>query len=370
MNTSKILIIDDDPSMLEILSTIIQKKDNYACTLANSALKGLELANTLQPDIVILDITMPGMNGYEVCREIKKQKNTKDIPVIFLTASNDVRAKIAAFECGASDYIGKPFEPAEVIARIKAHIDLRKSQQENLKYHKILYKTRHLASLTSMVAGFSHNFNNLLSIISSQLQLLKKDATCINTVYDKVDKTIERITQLIERLMIFSEAKEATYQKINVNPILKNILDMFSEKVASRIHIHSDIDNTTLYIMANVDKFWKMMDNLLINACESIEGKGDIYISTGRENIELQNKNTQCVYIEVKDTGKGISPENLPKVFDPFFSTKFTVGVGLGLTMCHALMQRWEGSIVIESIEGESTTVRLYFKECENDKKV
>ena len=366
MNEAQILLIDDDTHMLEILQTIIKGKTSYRCATVTSGDAGIKFAQDMQPDLIILDINMPEMDGFQLCRQLKQEKTTREIPVIFLTGRSDTKSKVRAFESGAADYISKPFDADEVIARIKAHIELKRTQEENVKYLKALYQTRYLGGLATMVQGFAHNFNNLMTIVSGQVQLLQK-VTQQNreseAIAQKIHQTIQRITDLIQRLQVFSAAKEHSYQPLKVNTVLDKIIQSFEVGLPEQIKIHKDFQEDLPDINVNLDLFWQVVINLLTNAYESLPGTGEIFVASRIETYTtpLAVRPQSYICLEIRDTGKGIKKEDIERVYEPFFTSKCNVGVGLGLSMAYALMKRWNGSIQMQSQPGKGTTVKLCF---------
>ncbi|NIN33602.1 MAG: response regulator, partial [Gammaproteobacteria bacterium] len=162
-NKAIILIVDDNPQNLKVLGNIL-REDGYVPVVAQNGPQALEFVQREKPDLILLDIMMPEMDGYEVCKKLKKDKDAKDIPVIFLTAKTETKDLLLAFEVGGVDYVTKPFNSVELLLRVKTHIDLKKAEAELLKSVK-------LETVGILSAGIAHDFNNLLSVIMGNLSM-------------------------------------------------------------------------------------------------------------------------------------------------------------------------------------------------------
>ncbi len=153
---SSVLIIDDNIQNLQVLSEILRSR-NYKVAMAKDGLRGLKFAETKNPDIILLDIIMPGMDGFEVCRQLKSKNNTKDMPVIFISALNETEDIVKSFQAGGADYVTKPFQGEEVLARVEAHLNLRKLQknlqEKNAQLKEALKKVKTLKGLIPICAN-------------------------------------------------------------------------------------------------------------------------------------------------------------------------------------------------------------------------
>ncbi len=366
MSRAKILVIDDEQEMLEMLQHLIKNKMQSDCILCASGKEAIESARKEKLDLIILDIQMPGMDGYEVCNILKQIENTKKIPVLFLTARTDMASKIKAFEYGAVDYISKPFFPEEAIARIFVHLRLKKSQEENLRYMEELYQLRYLDAMGSMVQGFSHNFNNLLTILCNQIELLKKISLQDNQqkIFMNLGQTIERMTDLLQRLQFFAASPVKNCEPIDFTNSLEKIMENFSLHFPQNIKMESFLGHESIKVQMPFVLLQHIVFSLLANSVEAIDsspGVIKITFSNVYEKFSDTSEGKEWICLCIQDNGKGISQENQKHLFEPFFTTKNTVCAGLGLCVTYAIMKKYNGNIKIESIENQGTKARLYF---------
>jgi DNA-binding response OmpR family regulator len=166
-----VLIVDDNLINIKLLAKSLTK-ENYRVLEAKNGNDGYNLAVSEKPDLILLDIMMPVKDGYEVCEMLKANEEIKDIPVIFITAMTETTDKVRGLSLGAVDYITKPFNSAEVLARVKKQLNLRRMHEENISYQKVLMEAQKIASLGILAEGMAHNFNNLLSVIFCYSEIL------------------------------------------------------------------------------------------------------------------------------------------------------------------------------------------------------
>lgn len=209
-----ILIVDDNPANRKMLD-ILLKKDGYETQTLEDGNNILEVVNTIKPQLILLDIMMPGMDGYQVCEELKASKKTRDIPVIFLTAKSESEAIVKGFQVGASDYVTKPFKPVELLARVKTHLQLRQSFEDLKESQKRITELETRNSILAMAGTANHEINQPLTVISGNLYLLeqflaKKKVSSDQQKYIKeINRGVERIKEILER---YRNAVELRYQ--------------------------------------------------------------------------------------------------------------------------------------------------------------
>lgn len=175
-----ILIVDDTPENLQFLGVLL-KRINYIIIEAKNGIQALELADKVNPDLILLDIMMPEMNGFEVCDSLKQNPKTKDIPVIFLTGKTEPKSVVKAFETGAVDYVTKPFTPTELLARVKTHLELRRSKkelEEALKAIKVLQGIIPICSSCKKIRDDSGYWNQLEAFIEKHSDALFSHGIC------------------------------------------------------------------------------------------------------------------------------------------------------------------------------------------------
>ena len=463
-NRANILVVDDTPENLRLLAGILSEKGYQVRPVPNGKL-ALSAAQKMPPDLVLLDIMMPEMDGYQVCQQLKDYEATKDIPVIFISAINDVMDKVKAFGVGGVDFITKPFQVEEVLARIETHLkicSLQQSLQEKNQdlataIHQLQTAQEHLiqsekmAALGQLIAGIAHEINTPLGIIGSSIdniaifwddnlekmpqffqqlsgesqsyflsllyrathqqtlftskekrkfkqQLIGElmaegvaeadeiaDTLVDMEIYDNIESflplfklpdwelilntayqfsSFKRSISLIQRAtaksgkVVFAlksyahfDSKEQKVQA-NLNEGIETVLTLYQNQLKKGIEvvkIFGDLPKIVCY----PDDLNQVWTNLIHNALQAMDYKGVLTIETQQQEGNIVMKFT--------DNGTGIPPEIIPKIFQPFFTTKSAgEGSGLGLDIVIKIVEKHEGKVAVESVPGNTTfTVSL-----------
>ncbi|MEQ8224031.1 MAG: response regulator [Candidatus Eremiobacterota bacterium] len=363
-----VLIVDDNLINIKLLAKSLLK-ESYRVLEAKNGNEGYNLAVSEKPDLILLDIMMPVKDGYEVCEMLKANEEIKDIPVIFITAMTETTDKVRGLSLGAVDYITKPFNSAEVLARVKTQLNLRRMHEENISYQKVLMEAQKIASLGILAEGMAHNFNNLLSVIFCYSEILHSTIEGREKEYvEKIMNSTTRMKYLIKQLLDFAENKKVMPVNLEIQNFLEKVVEFFSESYPKEpvIEIELNIENSEEKIFGDGKLLFQSFLNILINAREAMEHGGKITIKTCRTAVPeiLKSKISKLhdiyVCISIADTGKGIKEDDLENIFLPFFTTKNTVGVGLGLSTSYGIIKNHEGIIGAESIYGQGSSFHIY----------
>lgn len=382
----KVLIVDDSPIMLSTVSKLL-KEEGYAVLSANSGKEALEIIKDNVPDLFLLDIMMPDMDGYELCGKLKENPEYKDIPVMFITALDSTDDIVKGFNVGAVDYISKPFHKEEVIARVGTHIKLHKALSENQLYaHEMeslaeerasaLVHSERLATLGALSAGIAHEINNPTGVISGNLQMIERILPelmdFINHHFDEESKSSKKMVFVVKELpSIIKDSRSAVDRVLRIIKHMKEFsfkgsgdgggqyaeADLF-ERVESALeicrnalkyHVTVNIEKPKDFPMLEMDgqKIEQVLVNLFVNAAHATkeQGAGTLTI---RGKIEGENA---LLYVE--DDGSGIPENILEKIWDPFFTSKPKgVGTGLGLSIGKGIIEEHHGSLSVENIKG------------------
>ena len=349
-----ILIVDDLPKNLQILGTLLRKTD---CELAfaTDGQQALDTVKRVIPDLILLDIMMPGMDGFEVCRRLKSNEKTKDIPVIFLTAYNNPDDITKSFELGAVDYITKPIHPSKLLASVNTHISLKKTKNE---------LREQLNSKSKILSIISHDLHGSLGIILSFIQVLHKNRKEFSE--EEIDEILENISSsaknslgLLENLLAWarSQSGRIKFSPVKVNPdkLISDVLKTFREAAKKKqIEMSSDINIKN--IKADKDMLLLIFRNLVSNAIKFTPAGGKVSIDAIQQN--------NSVTFSVKDNGIGMDNAKVEKLFKigeniSTHGTDMELGNGLGLILCKEFIKYHKGQIKIESKPDEGTTVRV-----------
>jgi two-component system sensor histidine kinase/response regulator len=349
---SNILLVDDIPDNLRVLGGILKEEGYKIRPVLNGEL-ALQVAEKEKPDLILLDIMMPGMDGYEVCRKLKQNPGLKDIPVIFISALNDTNDLVKAFESGGVDYITKPFQAAEVSVRVATH--LRICQQNNELRELNATKDKFFSIIAHDLRGPIGNMLSISEMISEKGQVDE------DTLYSflEMQKELSKDTiQLLENLLIWARSNtnriEFEPELLDLNQLIKECIEGVNIQSINKNIVISDSSPVKCQLFADENMIRLIMRNLLSNAIKFTPNGGQISISTNLNSDD-------SIVISVKDTGIGIPPEMLPKLFhidvnNKRYGTDGETSNGLGLMLCKEFVEKHSGKIWAESEEEKGST--------------
>jgi two-component system sensor histidine kinase/response regulator len=350
-----ILIVDDNPTNVQLLSVMLKERGGYKVRAALSGKLALQAARNNPPDLILLDIYMPGMNGYEVCEQLKADEATRGIPVIFISALNETVDKVRAFEAGGVDYITKPFQFKEFEARVHTHLELRRQRRELQQSYAQLREAERLRD--NLVHMIAHDLRNSLTAISGYFELIMlsdgKVLSQKSTGY--VRKGADSIYTLVGIIntMLDVNRMEAGAMKPNLAPcdlvgVAKKVLsDM--EAVLGKTELILDLPVQHEIVKADRELIIRVLQNLVVNALKAIPAGGWVRVGVAFSGSSVR--------VTVSDNGAGISPEYRQKIFDKFGKVEAGPGAGkystgLGLTFCKLAVEAHGGRIGVESEVG------------------
>lgn len=354
-----ILVIDDEPVNIQLLRRKLEWEGLEVLSARNGQ-EGLELAKAKTPDLILLDIMMPGMDGFEVCQKLREDENTKSIPVIFVTAQNSKQGKLEGLQAGAVDYITKPIDLDETTARIRAQLNYLAINQENVELTKRLGESRRAASIGALTQGIAHNLNNLLGVVMGYLELAKanhKDAEKVLHNLNRVEGAANRIVSIIKQLSTVAFTTKLSLHSLPIDKLLQNSVERANEVANGKIAVTIENQLEGKSIRTNIEAFEDALSKLILNAWESYE-------ETKKKErpiwIRVRNSDDQKnVVFQVVDEGGGIDSEVEDNMFEPFVSTKNTVGVGMGLTIARHAIRTLGGEIQIRENESGGVTAEF-----------
>ena len=365
--TSKdnVLIVDDVPENIQVISGILYQK-GINLFIAQSGREALTIVARKPPDLVLLDIMMPEMDGFEVCVHLKKNPVTKDIPIIFLTAKNQPDDIVKGFEVGAVDYVTKPFNPAELLSRVFTQLELKKSRDLiTTQNQQLAEQNSALQELNatkdkffSIIAHDLKNPFNTLLILSELLknELKKYSPEDIEKYAQRIYQASERGYTLLENLLEWSRSQTGRMifhpQNTNLKEIITESIGVLESHAKNKqITIHSEI-SADMLIFVDKNSVKTVIRNLLSNAVKYTERGGKVTIRAKDAEAWLE--------ITISDTGVGIKEEHLADLFriDSYHATVGTAqerGTGLGLILCKEFVEKHGGKIWVESKVGNGS---------------
>ncbi len=358
MPAPKILVVDDQPINVQLLKRKLER-ENLQILPAYSGQEALEVVKVDKPDLILLDVMMPDMDGIEVCQRLQASEDTRSIPVIFITARSSKEGKLEGLGVGAVDYITKPIDLDETLARVQTQLRFVAINREMVDLQRRLAEARRAATIGAVTQGIAHNLNNLLGVVIGYLDLIKvahdKPDQVLRNV-DHVEQAVQRIVSIIKQLSSLVTKTRLPSQKFKLSRLLSGAIERYHDefKISQPVVIDNPLGD--LEVDTHVEVIEDVISKVLINAWEAYEPKPpEERIITIRTAVIERAPEGKMVQIRVEDQGKGIDPEIRDHMFEPFISSKHTVGVGMGLTVArHSLRNMW-GDLTLEDRPGGGT---------------
>ncbi|MCV3215401.1 hybrid sensor histidine kinase/response regulator [Plectonema radiosum NIES-515] len=400
-----ILVVDDTPTNLQVLFDLLSEQ-GYRVAIAKNGETALQRLQLSQPNLILLDVMMPGIDGFETCQRLKVNPAARDIPVIFMSALSDSVDKVKGLSLGAVDYITKPIQHEEVLARIRVHLQLRNATRmmeqrtnevnqalENLKQAQLhLVQGEKMAALGQLVAGIAHEINNPVNFIHGNLTYVKQytqDLLEFVQLYQKhypnpVDEIRKRAKDLDLEFLQGDLVKILGSMAMGSDRIRDLVLSLrnfsrLDESELKPVDIHAGIDSTLVILQhrlkgrpdfpaIEIIKDYKQLPevecypsqlnqvfmNILSNAIDALEESA---IASPTITIRTSAIDTNWVTVCIADNGVGIPEPIRSKLFDPFFTTKpVGKGTGLGLSISYQIVtEKHGGNIECHSTAGQGT---------------
>ncbi len=357
----KILIVDDVSKNIQLIANLL--KETYDLAFALDGKQAVSQALNNEFDLILLDIMMPEMDGFQVCELLKNEEKTKDTPIIFLTAKTDTESITRGFELGGVDYITKPFNALELKARVKTHLQLKKSREA------LMEKNRALEEMNTVKDKFfsivSHDlkspFNTFLSLV--RLMEMSYDEfdeeerkDCLESISTHSEKLYKLLNNLLQWSMHQKGEMKVCPEKLFLESIVRENLSLYKESVErKKLQVKVRIEEG-LYVVGDPDMMDTVFRNFLSNAIKFSNQRGLLIVTGKGQNGKVE--------ISIEDTGIGIREEQISNLFrlDQVRTTKGTemeLGTGLGLILCDEFVRFHQGEINVESEKGKGTKVHV-----------
>ncbi|MDX9746889.1 MAG: hybrid sensor histidine kinase/response regulator [Paludibacter sp.] len=349
-----ILIADDAPANLKVLSEIL-RLEGYKVRPVLNGTQALEAAELMEPDLILLDIMMPDINGYEVCKQLKSNPKLKEIPVIFISALSDTDSVIQAFAVGGVDYVTKPFKAEEVKVRVSTHLKIRMQSKELQQLNTT--KDKLFSIISHDLRGPFGNFSQVLDLLSEDLEF--SDPVKMR-LFDELRTTSKSVMYLLDNLLNWSRSQS---KRLSIDPqdVIINLAVMESirllKPVANAKNISLDFLADNVYtVFVDTNSLSLIFRNLVSNAIKFTNPGGKIVVS-----VALDEKDSSMVRVSVTDNGIGMNEEVVARLFRQgqhftTYGTNNEKGSGLGLLLVNDFVAYNHGVLSVESKEGEGTT--------------
>jgi two-component system, sensor histidine kinase and response regulator len=355
MLSNKILMIDDEPLNLKITAMLLKGIQSAGIITATSGPEGLEKARSEKPDLILLDIMMPGMDGFEFLRQQHNDPICKDIPVIVISSIDDMDSIVRCIEFGAVDYLVKPFNATLLKARIDTTLDKKYALDRERKLHNELSES--LVALKKaeemrdfLVHTIVHDLNNYLSGLAGMVDVAKMTPDAFISNLPLIENSITKMTGMIQLMLEVSKLESGTFsatlESSDIIPLIRNeIVPLRTVARKSEISIIEKFTCNKVCCMVDHNLFGRILQNLLGNALKYAPQNSVVSVS-----VMVDKKD---VVVSISDTGKGIPDIYKEKIFEKFFQVEerksnLKFGVGMGLAFCRLAIKAMNGRIWIE----------------------
>jgi signal transduction histidine kinase len=389
----RILVVDDSETIRALVATLLGPE--YECLSVASGAEALARAGSFAPDVIVSDVLMPGMDGYELCRRVRADPVLGTVPFVLLTCVTDNDSRAHGLEVGADDYLFKPIRRRELLARVGSLLrlhrtmgdleqrtrELEDSNRTLAEMQSSLVRAEKLATVGTLVAGVAHEMNNPLSYIKSgassveeilvQIEAAVSEAIAaapdgrrsalragcagaleeLRTIVGEMAQGANRLARIASDLRTFAEGERAPAEEVDVAAEVERAwrLARFKSDSPPQLILESDGVGPVHSVRQLLSQ---VLVNVLRNAMEAAGASGRVFVKLGHTE--------NGVRVEIRDTGAGILPEHQPRIFDPFFTTKPGQATGLGLSVAYGIVRSLGGRIDAASAPGEGATFRIF----------
>lgn len=354
-NQNKVLVVDDNPNTLSLLFDALEEAQ-FKVLIAEDGKSVLKRIKYLKPDIILLDVMMPEMDGFETCQHLKANEYSKNIPIIFMTALTETVDKVKGFEIGAVDYITKPIQIDEVLVRLKTHLTIHNLQNQLIQQNEELKKSKQLAesanhAKSAFLANMSHELRTPLNGILGYAQLLKREKTVKNEQgLDIIQRSGEHLLTLINDILDLSKIEagklEINPDKLHLSNFLSDIAFLFQMRATQKAieFVYEAVSDLPNLVYADEKRLRQILLNLISNAIK--------FTKQGQVRLTVKYQAARF-HFEIEDSGAGIAADELDDIFSPFKQvgkqSKQIEGTGLGLAITKTLIEMMNGKLEVTS---------------------
>ncbi len=354
----KILIVDDVVSNVLLLKILLTNEKFQVCT-ANCGNMCIEQAKAEKPDLILLDVMMPDISGFDTAVILKKDPELKDIPIIFLTALNSPADLVKGFQVGASDFLSKPFNKEELLVRVMHQIALVDAKRTIQRQNRELLAT--ITNRDKMYSVIAHDLRSPMASIRMVLNLVVASTSPelvgpeLFELLDKANKESEEVHDLLDNLLKWTKSQtgrlSVVMQDLDLNDIIPGVVDIF-EMIAATKKIHLSYSGSSVIVRADNDMLKTIVRNFMSNAVKFSPENSTIEIAVTTPDADFAK-------ISVSDHGVGIAADRIGSIFhkgETTYGTGGEEGSGLGLQLCQDFARKIGGDVMVESAEGQGST--------------
>ena len=351
-----LLLVDDEVINIDIL--IEDLGEDFAVRVATDGAAALESVKKALPDLILLDVMMPGMDGFEVCHRLKADPASRDVPIIFLTALNETSSKLRGFSVGGADYVTKPFQFKEVRARIEAHLELHRQRRELQRSYDKLRELEQLRD--SLVHMIVHDMRTPLAIVLGYLELAGKEpmeksvANYICRAMSSTETLMEMVSTLLDVSKMEAGQMTLEFSEVDLGTLVSETIQMV-EPLKEQRSLAFTPSGEMAPFKGDMGLIRRILQNLIGNALKFTDRDNGVI------TVRVESAAENMVRVSIVDNGHGIAPEYHEKVFDKFCQVAARkqgqrYSTGLGLTFCKLAVETLGGRIGLESEVGKGST--------------
>ena len=353
-----VLVVDDVERNLQMVGAILAE-ERYETLFATDGPRALALIEERLPDLVLLDLRMPGMDGLEVCRRLKTHPQAMDIPVIFLTAANEIELAAEVLAEGAVDFIAKPFHAPELLARVRTHMELKQTRDELRKI---------IGEKNELMSAVAHDLKNPLGAIRFSALMLRTPPPAaayqelVESLVEACDRLLGFIQDRLERSARDSQGGHLTIEPVKFDDVLSRVVQQNLPAAAvKKTELELEVaDGPPDIVLADHLGLCQVMDNLVSNGLKFSPGGSRVL-------IKVERPDAAHLLVSVQDEGPGLTSEDRQHLFEPYrrLSARPTGGelsTGLGLSIARRLIERMGGEIGCESQPGQGARFWIKIK--------
>jgi signal transduction histidine kinase len=354
-----VLIVDDSAADRTLLRTILNRA-GYKVYEVSKGCEALQKAREVRPHVMILDVNLPDMNGFEVCRAIRSDREIASLPVLILTVRHDDSDVLAGLEAGADDYVAKDSDSTIVLGRVRRLIEFRQMSG-------LVMLNQQLVQIGRLVAGIMHEIRGPLSVIRGSAELLRMSESLGEDDSQWVEAILRNshLLQLrLDHLMAAVRNRSSDVQVIDLAPLLRESAELFVKGLSTsdrRIEIEIECDASIPRVRVDAGRLMQVFFNLMNNAQQAVSSSnqgGRILVRTGTS----QDEGGPWVLVEVVDDGPGVPEEYIDRLFDPFFTTKEN-GTGYGLYLAAEILKEQAGRLSVRNNRGGGAAFTIWLPE-------
>jgi C4-dicarboxylate-specific signal transduction histidine kinase len=315
-----------------------------------------------KPDLILLDVMMPDMDGIEVCQRLQADESARHIPIIFVTARTSKEGKLEGLGVGAVDYITKPIDLDETLARVQTQLRFVQINREMIDLQRRLVEARRAATIGAVTQGIAHNLNNLLGVVLGYLDLVKSHCDKPDQVKknaEGVENAVQRIVSIIRQLTTLVVKSRVPLTRCKLNDVLDSAVARYQSENQITQPVLIDNPLGEQVIDTHIEIFEDVIGKVLINAWEAYDEKPAKERTIWLRTALVENSEGKMIEITIEDAGHGIDHKIRDHMFEPFISSKHTVGVGMGLTIARHALRNLGGDVSLNDRPGGGASAKL-----------